>query len=251
MTFNPTKPAGSRIDQDTLTIGGAPLDLDKLYKLATRGYMGRGKDGYDSLLVEPEGGNCKEIVNEESGVLISTIMRQYFLSLKVVGRWKMWGNSMARHWENVQKGMEDSGCRFTQPRDVGMAVGVVEKVKRDLKIVGSAGGSRAIASTNGDELGSDSEFETYAKTSKSKPTRTANSTDNSRTADAVGCEQVGLHERRAVVVRKVVRKWMRLAGLRGGPTAADPLGEGEMSVNWTKAIAPRLEGRIKMVTSKT
>ena len=45
--------------------------------------MARGKDGYEPLLVKSEGGEVEEVVNEENGVLISTILRQYFMSLKV------------------------------------------------------------------------------------------------------------------------------------------------------------------------
>ena len=45
--------------------------------------VARGKDGYESLLIKSEGGEAGEVVEEENGVLISTILRQYFMSLKV------------------------------------------------------------------------------------------------------------------------------------------------------------------------
>jgi hypothetical protein len=67
-------------------VGGQDLDLEKRYTIATRGYMARGKDGFDSL--RAGNGDVKEIINEEHGVLISMIVRQYFLSLKIVSRWK-------------------------------------------------------------------------------------------------------------------------------------------------------------------
>jgi 5'-nucleotidase len=73
--------------------------------LVTRGYMARGKDGFTSLLVKSEGGEAEEIVSEENGILISMMLRQYFMSLKIVGQWKMWGKSMDRHWQGVQKSM--------------------------------------------------------------------------------------------------------------------------------------------------
>lgn len=47
------------------------------------------------------------------------------------------------------------------------------------------------------------------------------------------------------LLRKSMRKWWRVAGLKGTPRCADELGEGELRIDWTKAIAPRLEGRIK------
>lgn len=48
------------------------------------------------------------------------------------------------------------------------------------------------------------------------------------------------------VMRRVFHKWCRLAGVRGA--ACDELTEGEIEVTWTKPIAPRVEGRIQMVT---
>ena len=95
-TFDPSRPSGSRIV--SAEIGGTPLDNDRIYVLATRGYMGRGKDGYRSLLVQPEGGECEELVSEENGILISAMLRQYFMSLTVLARWSRWGPSLDRHW---------------------------------------------------------------------------------------------------------------------------------------------------------
>jgi hypothetical protein len=89
-------------------VGSEPLDLERKYTLVTRGYMGRGKDGYTSLLVEPEGGECQEIVSEENGVLISTILRQYFLSLKILGKWKLWGPSLTRTWNAVHEEIHET-----------------------------------------------------------------------------------------------------------------------------------------------
>ncbi len=94
--FDPSRPAGSRIL--SAEIGGLPLDNNHTYVLATRGYMGRGKDGFRSLLVQSEGGVCEELVSEENGMLISAMLRQYFMSLTVMARWKRWGPSLDCHW---------------------------------------------------------------------------------------------------------------------------------------------------------
>jgi len=72
-----------------ISIGGAPVDLEKKYVLATRGYMAKGKDGFESLTKEE--GDAEDVVDEENGILISMILRQYFLSLKVLGKWKRGG----------------------------------------------------------------------------------------------------------------------------------------------------------------
>jgi 5'-nucleotidase len=62
---------------------------------------------------------------------------------------------------------------------------------------------------------------------------------------------IRFNERQIEIVRKVMRKWWRLAGLKDAPNLCDELEGKEFVVNWTKAIAPRLEGRIKEVGGKT
>jgi 5'-nucleotidase len=57
-------------------------------------------------------------------------------------------------------------------------------------------------------------------------------------------------EREKEVVRRVMRKWWRVAGLKNEPNMCDELDIKEFAVNWTKAIAPRLEGRIREVGGK-
>ncbi|KAI4250026.1 MAG: hypothetical protein LQ352_005429, partial [Teloschistes flavicans] len=99
--YDPRAPPRSRVQ--SVEIANEPLDGKRIYTLATRGYMGRGKDGFDSLLVQSEGGDAEEVVSEENGMLISMILRQYFLSLKILGRWKRGGKSMGRHWGDVHE----------------------------------------------------------------------------------------------------------------------------------------------------
>jgi 5'-nucleotidase len=47
------------------------------------------------------------------------------------------------------------------------------------------------------------------------------------------------------IMRRVFRKWCRVAGVQG--SLCDELKEGEFEADWTRAIAPRLEGRIRIV----
>jgi hypothetical protein len=51
------------------------------------------------------------------------------------------------------------------------------------------------------------------------------------------------------IMRRFFDKWCRLAGVNAG--TCDELAEDECEVAWTKAIAPRVEGRIQMVTCST
>ncbi|KAK3074433.1 hypothetical protein LTS18_014251 [Coniosporium uncinatum] len=61
--------------------------------------------------------------------------------------------------------------------------------------------------------------------------------------------ELAKQEKQSMLVRRMIRKWWRLAGIAGHPESCDQLGEGDFMVNWTKAIAPQLEGRIKIAAS--
>lgn len=54
-------------------------------------------------------------------------------------------------------------------------------------------------------------------------------------------------DRQLDIMRRVFRKWCRLAKVHGN--TCDGLTEGECDIGWTRAIAPRVEGRIRMVGS--
>ncbi|EXJ79915.1 hypothetical protein A1O3_08200 [Capronia epimyces CBS 606.96] len=203
--FDPSLPPNHRVNW--ANVGGEPIDLERKYTLVTRGYMGRGKDGFDSLLVQSEGGEAEEIVSEENGMLISMLLRQYFMSLKIVGKWKHWGKSLARHWDGVQGDLHS-----THP--------VVEPKPEAVENSGENGNTTTPLDDSDDE-------------------------GHHRVRVPKGDKD----EREQQIIRRVVRKWWRLAGLKGQPRCCDNMGEGEFQVDWTRAIAPRLEGRIKITKS--
>jgi hypothetical protein len=62
-------------------------------------------------------------------------------------------------------------------------------------------------------------------------------------------ENARVLDRELSIMRRVFDKWCRLAGVNAG--TCDELAEDECEVAWTKAIAPRVEGRIQMVVSST
>jgi 5'-nucleotidase len=103
--YNPDRPSGQRVRW--VKVAGEELRLDARYSIATRGYMARGKDGFESLDVANEG--VEEIISEEHGVLISMIIRQYFLSLKVISRWKR-GTCVTGLFSGLQKQQEKCGA---------------------------------------------------------------------------------------------------------------------------------------------
>ena len=51
-------------------------------------------------------------------------------------------------------------------------------------------------------------------------------------------------DKRRKIGRRVVRKWMRLAGLQSDSAQMVEENEHEWVVSWTKGILPKLEGRI-------
>lgn len=88
VTWDPSAPPGSRVA--SVTVGGQPLDKDKLYKVATNDYMLSGGDGYTAL------GGGKVLVNEQAGNLMANDVMTYVekvghVTEKVDGRIKKVG----------------------------------------------------------------------------------------------------------------------------------------------------------------
>ncbi|KAK4238314.1 Metallo-dependent phosphatase-like protein [Achaetomium macrosporum] len=232
-TFDPSRPVGSRIV--SAEIGGSPLDENRVYVLATRGYMARGKDGYRSLLIQPEGGECEELVSEENGMLLSAMLRQYFMSLTVVAKWKGWEPSLDQHWSKVADGVakchpiipasptvsptnEKPGSGANGSKDKGWAEWTPARIRQRRASI------RPMLASDEDE--SDSEDSAEDRESARQ---------NAQALD-----------RELAIMRRVFHKWCRRAGVNGN--TCDELPQGESEVSWTRAIAPRVEGRIRMVT---
>lgn len=242
-TFDPSLPPGKRIT-GTVLIGDEPIDLDKDYKLVTRGYMARGKDGFDSLLVKSEGGKLEEIVSDENGILISMMMRQYFMSLKTLGQWSKWGKSNERHWKGVHEAMHPhSPVVHPAPKTPAATDGPSEPPLRDRPTPHS---SHTVKGKEEGEFLDDSDDEHF--THEPEHVR----------------EAVQDQERKLRLMRQVMNKWRRLAHIQH-PASCDSLREGEFQADWTRvssfvlrmvllhltnlnqAIAPRVNGRINIV----
>ncbi|MCB2136512.1 MAG: 5'-nucleotidase C-terminal domain-containing protein [Rhodobacteraceae bacterium] len=69
--YDPTAPAGSRIA--SVTVGGADLDINKVYKLATNDYVLGGGDGYSAL------GGGKVLINAGNGNLMANDVMEYIM----------------------------------------------------------------------------------------------------------------------------------------------------------------------------
>jgi 5'-nucleotidase len=191
-------------------------------------------DGYTSLLIEEEGGIAKELISEENGVLISTILRQYFMSLKVLGKWKRWGKSMNTRFSEIQTNLQKNhGHGFHEPSPTSPTASSKNNSQKD------------------ESEGTTNQRDNNPKTTTEEEEEEEEDPDIDEDEDDGPMYDsrvpIQFSDKQTEIIRRVMKKWWRVAGLKGSPTACDELGGGEFQVNWTKAIAPRLEGRIKEV----
>ncbi|KIX09951.1 uncharacterized protein Z518_01032 [Rhinocladiella mackenziei CBS 650.93] len=197
--FDPSLPPDHRVKW--ARVGGDPLDLEKKYNLVTRGYMGRGKDGFDSLLAQSEGGEAEEIVSEENGILISMLLRQYFMSLKILGKWKHSGMGLTRHWSGIHDDLH-SRHPLVEPNAEAAKDNPLDGKKR--------------------------------KTGATTPLDDSEDESDHRVDD-----HEDWSERELQIIRRVMRKWRRLAGLQGEARCCDSMQEGEFQVDWTRVSTNR------------
>lgn len=226
--YNSALPSGSRVMW--VTVNKEPLDLNRKYTLATRGYMGRGKDGYDSLLVRSEGGTAEEIVSEENGILISMVLRQYFMSLKVLGKWARWSPSLHRHWGDVN-GKLHAGGKVKRP-------GSPESARKGIKhrLTGSVVAKAERAKTDVDGKLVDSDTDDERDVDEEQPL--ASSVASIGSID-------DQKQRELYLARVYTRRWMDLVGIeRKGVGMVGDVSSEWLLPHWTQGIAPKLEGRI-------
>lgn len=215
LEYHPELQPGSRIQW--VKVDGKPLDQTKTYTLATRGYMARGKDGFDSLLPKSDGGSTEEIVSEENGMLISTILRQYFMSLKVMGKWHRWGTHLAQHWHDVHSELHEPGTIKEPQQEPPRAK--KHKLDPSLKKSHKRHNSFVDSDSDNDDI------------------------DHSNTTISTHLYEDGHFH----LAKSVAKKWMRLAGIQRESIAL--VDEEEFTPEWTKGIAPRIEGRIRITNT--
>ena len=246
--YHASAPVGSRVAW--ANIGEEALDQEKTYKLATRGYMGRGKDGFTSLLAKSEGGKAEEIVSEENGVLISMILRQYFLSLKIIGRWRRWGPNMHRHWDGVHDKLHNSGGMKVREPSAKAAIDhdsvpIANPPKHGRN--GSLKHPRPAPRTRSSNAAEPVDDAVDSDTDDDTDTASGNTAHAHHRSSSMGVRE----DREQYLRRSVAKKWMRLAGIkREHIDCLDEVGserDAEFLPSWTKGIAPTLEGRIRII----
>lgn len=229
-TFDASKPPHHRIVR--VSISNRPLDVKRHYKLATRAYTVSGGDDFSSLKTVDNGGEAEWIVDEENGMITSTLLRQYFMSLKVMGKWKCWSEELDKHWEDVKgrlhavQAVRKASVACVDNRDKGNS--------NPSPAVTLNGAVPWTPNTPGSNLGGwteGSDSESDANDIPSLPEE----------KDAIK------KERELKLTRKTLRKWRRVAGCREHADTCDAEDEENGSVDWTRGIEPKCEGRITVI----
>lgn len=245
--FDPAKEPDQRVSN--VRIGGKPVDMEKQYKLATRDYMVRGKDGFTSLMLEGHGGTAKSIVSDENGMLISMILRQYFMSLKVLGKWKLFGNGMSGHWGKIHGSLHKSHPVLNASPVEALPVA---ESKLDAAVEPSeqeqvhANGEARQSLVGRAQRHSRQPSDLAHRPAKSRKVKHEESSVGSDSEDEHDFPEDPVREKELYIMRKVMRKWCRITGLLGKSQMCAQKGE-DFAVTWTRGIAPRLEGRIKII----
>jgi 5'-nucleotidase len=86
-TFDAASPSGSRVVPDSVSFITAahesvPFDLERSYRVATKAYLAKGKDGYDVFK------DCKVLVDGEEAPVLPALVRNTFTELSVLNGFK-------------------------------------------------------------------------------------------------------------------------------------------------------------------
>ena len=68
-SFDARKPIGSRVEE--IKVGGKPIEMSKLYRVATNDYLVTGGDGYKALT------KGKVLIGTRSGTLLTDVLTKY------------------------------------------------------------------------------------------------------------------------------------------------------------------------------
>lgn len=112
-SFDAEAKKGERIQ--TIEINGQKLQPEKKYTVATRALLASGKRGYSSLTDVSNGGIAEEVIDEENGVLVTGMLRQYFTWLQTAEAFKALAcndNEMESHRQQVTSHLGRQSARW-------------------------------------------------------------------------------------------------------------------------------------------
>lgn len=78
IVYDPDRPPGSRVD--AIEVGGEPLEPERTYTVATRGYLSHGKDGFTMFK------DAEVVLDEENGHVLAQLLRSFFWRVDVVNK---------------------------------------------------------------------------------------------------------------------------------------------------------------------
>ena len=73
-TFDPSRPSGERVCENTVLVNGDLLERTRIYTLCTKGYIASGKDGYSVFK------SAKILMDHEAGIILNSEVRNFFQS---------------------------------------------------------------------------------------------------------------------------------------------------------------------------
>lgn len=168
------------------------------------------------------------------------MLRQYFMSLKVLDQWAQWGPSMSSHWDKVVSNVTKSHPCIA-PKKTHPTTPTTEEPVTPVSAKGGKHGwdhfSPKKIRERRSSVGPLTERDTDVGRDDSSPPEL-------RSLEGIMEEDTD-EEHELRIMRKVFRRWCRKAGVRA--KAVDGLEENEVDCDWTRPIAPTIEGRIYIV----
>lgn len=150
-----------------------------------------------------------------------------------MGKWKHWGPSMGRYFSGVQQNLNDKHT-FFEPESKPSKTTTTEALRKQSS--SHTDGTRTPPSAtraHHERQRVEGELELDSSDSSDDEGQDDEKAGGAKANKPVS-RALNEREKELSVMRKVMRKWRRIAGLQGNAALADELGEGEFSVNWTK-----------------
>ena len=189
-------------------------------------------------MVKSEGGDCEEIIDEESGILISAMLRQYFMALRTIGKWQ----KLSDHWMHVASNVHHEPLESKE--DKAEAKAASEEADPDDR---EGTWHDFLKARLGHTKVPHDEDTDFAEDDDDTGMLELDEEHDSAVEVEVGADPDTQMDIEILLQRKFFTRWARKAGVKTCP--CDPVGEGDCLVDWTRLIAPIVDGRIKMVES--
>lgn len=178
------------------------------------------------------------------------LLRQYFMSLKVLDRWPNFGPHISKHWDKVASNVSKSHpCLPPKTAGSSATSSPVATTKTPTVTTGNKKGwdhfTPAKIRARKDSVGPLTERETDIDHADESGFSTPAPHHTPHQSLLGISEEDESDEKELGLLRKFFRKWCRKAGVHA--EAGSELEEDEVDCDWTQAIAPKLEGRIVMV----